>query len=359
MLFNVLIVGVGLIGGSLGLALRDSPVVNKVIGVDTDRKSLKKARDIGAIDYAASLEEGVKQAEVIFLCTSTGCYSSIVEKIKPWLKPGTIITDVGSTKQEVMNIFNSLPVDVWTIGGHPMAGSETKGINGADRYLFENAVYILTPEKNTPDYIVKSLMKLLETTGARVKIMEAAFHDKLVAAVSHVPHLAAVALVGITEGESEKLMMAAGGFRDTTRIASSNPELWVDILFSNCTFLLEELENFINRLHSIKQALETNNRNELCRELSNAKKIRDQIPRMHKGLLPGSYDIVCIVPDRPGIIAQLGSILGEEGINIVDIEILRVREGDGGTIRLGVPSMEEACRAVSALQSRLIKSWIR
>jgi len=277
----------------------------------------------------------------------------------PYLKPGTIVTDVGSTKQGVMNIYEKLPAGVWAVGGHPMAGSEMKGINGADRYLFENAVYVLTPGSKTPDNVVEYLIKLLHATGAQIKVMDAVIHDEIVATVSHIPHLAAVTMVNLTEGERDKLMMAAGGFRDTTRVASSNPEIWEDIFFFNRDILLEKLDAFIDRLVNIKRALNSGDRIFIRHELYNAKKIRDEIPRTRKGLIAGFYDIVCIVPDRPGIIAKLGAILSKENINIVDIEILRVREGDGGTIRLGVPSLEDAHRAVASLQANKIKAWLR
>lgn len=356
---NILIIGVGLIGGSLGLALKESPLVKHIIGVDNDEQSLQKALEIGAIDCSASLAEGVKKADVIFLCTPLRYYPEIIAEIKPFLKPGMIISDVGSTKQEVTRIFAGLPPGVWAVGGHPMAGAETTGIYGSDRYLFENAVYVLTPGPEIPGQVVDSLRKLLQTTGARVKIMEPALHDELVATVSHIPHLAAVALVGLTEGDGDTLMMAAGGFRDTTRIASSDPALWEDILFSNREQVLNKLESLIKRAHTIKMALQLNNHELIKSELARAKEVRDKIPRMRKGLIPEFCDIVCIVPDKPGIIGQLGYILGNENVNIVDIEILRVREGDGGTIRLGVPSSEDACRAVEALQRNSIKAWLR
>ncbi|MBC7076028.1 MAG: prephenate dehydrogenase [Syntrophomonadaceae bacterium] len=358
-MINVFIIGIGLIGASLGLALRDSSLVSRIVGFDINNESLRKAREIGAIDYFASISEGAREADVIFLCTPLSSFPSLIEDIKPLVRPGIIITDVGSTKQDVMSLFEDLPQNVWAIGGHPMAGSETKGVNGADRYLFENAVYILTPGKNVPGEVLARLVNLLETTGARVEVMDAAVHDEIVATVSHIPHLAAVALVNLTEGRSDRLMLAAGGFRDTTRVASSNLEIWEDILFSNREILVKRLNDFIDSLDSIKQALELGDHDYIRRELSSAKNIRDSIPQMRRGLMPGLCDIVCIVPDKPGVIAKLGSILGEENINISDIEILRVREGDGGTIRLGVASPEDAKRAVSALRANAIKAWLR
>jgi len=347
-----------LIGGSLGLALRDSSLVARVGGVD-DHLIIAQAIAMGAIDGGESLEAEVKRADVIFISTPLGAFAGLLEQITPWLKPGAILSDVGSTKQEVMQLFAGLPDDIYKIGGHPMAGSEIKGIGGADRYLFENAVYILTPAPETPAKVLHFMEELLSCTGARIKLLDAKRHDELVGAISHLPHLAAAALVNLTGGEEDHLMMAAGGFRDTTRIASSNPELWENIIFSNQDIIVDKLELFIEQLKDLKEAIQAGDRGKLAEELSCAKDTRDRIPQVHRGIMPGFSDIVCIVPDKPGIIAQLGSILHEKDINIVDIEILRVREGDGGTIRLGVPSTEAAIHAVAALQDYGIKAWVR
>ncbi len=359
MLWNIYIIGLGLIGGSLGLALKDSNLVGKVAGTDNDPQTISQALKMGAIDEYASIPQGIPAADAVFLCAPLSCYASIVEEIEPWLKTGTIVSDVGSTKEMVMHLLQSLPPTIWKIGGHPMAGAETKGILGADRYLFENAVYILTPDENTPQEILKSFTALIETTGARIKILSAARHDEIAASISHIPHLAAAALVNLTGGDEEHLMMAAGGFRDTTRIASSNPELWEDILFSNREHLINRLDEFIFNLNNIKSALHDGEKDTISKYLGSAKEIRDRIPRVHRGLMPEISELVCIVPDRPGIIGKLGAILSEDNINIVDIEILRVREGDGGTIRLGVPSVSDAHRAVSALQNHAIKAWVK
>lgn len=356
---KVFIIGMGLIGGSLGLALRESPHVESIAGFDQDEAACDLAVAIGAIDQKTGLREGAKEADVVIICTPLRAYKFIIEQIAPVLKPGSLITDVGSTKVKVMELFASLPAGVHAIGGHPMAGAEIQGIAGADRYLFENAVYILTAKSDTPQEMVRVLENVLASTGARIKHMEAARHDELVAMVSHIPHMAAVALVGLTEGRQEELMLAAGGFRDTTRIASSNPDLWEDIAFSNREPIIRQLNALGERLNELKKALEAGDRESLKGQLEKAKNIRDSIPKLRKGLIPFCHDLVCIVPDRPGVIGQLGIILDQEDINIVDIEILRVREGDGGTIRLGVASSEQAEKAVQALQARGIKAWLR
>ncbi|MGI5921411.1 MAG: prephenate dehydrogenase/arogenate dehydrogenase family protein [Syntrophomonadaceae bacterium] len=359
MRINVLIIGLGLIGGSLGLALRESPQVDKIIGYDTDPESLIMAQDMGAIDLIADLDEGVRRAQVIILCTPLSTFPALLLSIKPCLNPGTIVTDVGSTKLQVMDTFSALlPDKVWGIGGHPMAGSEIKGIRGADRYLFENAVYVITPPEYIPAGILEKLCSLLTATGARVKIMEARLHDQLVATISHVPHIAAVSLVNITRGDEDSLLLAAGGFRDTTRIASSGTGIWEDILISNKEQIGIKLDELIAALGSFKQALANEDKNAIKDMLLTARNIRDKIPGISKGLLPGFSDIICIVPDRPGMIGQIGAVLGKYGINIVDIEILRAREGDGGTMRLGVPLEKDAQRAVEVLLSMGIKAWM-
>ncbi|NLW90633.1 MAG: prephenate dehydrogenase [Syntrophomonadaceae bacterium] len=355
---NVLIIGVGLIGGSLGLALKESPLVARVIGVDEDH-TIDQALAMGAIDGGGHLETAAATADVIFLCTPISTFGGIIDQVKTRIKPGAIISDVGSTKQEVMRVFSQLPDAVYKIGGHPMAGSEIRGVVGADRYLFENAAYILTPAPGTPDDILAFMNELLACTGARIKRLTAERHDELVAAISHIPHLTAAALVNMTRGDEEHLMMAAGGFRDTTRIASSNPELWDNIIFSNQEIIVDKLDLLIENLIKLREAIKAGDREKVLQELSSAKDTRDRIPQVHRGIMPDFSDIVCIVPDKPGIIARLGAILHEKDINIVDIEILRVREGDGGTIRLGVPSLTDAAEAVAELQANGIKAWIR
>lgn len=355
---KLLIIGTGLIGGSLGLALKDSPLINYIYGYEPDQEALQTALAIGAIDEAVDLKTGAALADIIFLSTPLSFFAPIIAEISPTLRPGTIVTDVGSTKEEVMKIFKNLPPGVWGIGGHPMAGSEIKGINGADRYLFENAVYGLTPGKEPPE-VLEKLIEVITATGAKIKILDAVLHDELVATVSHLPHLVAVALVNLTAGEEDYLSMAAGGFRDTTRIASSNPQMWEDILLFNRTHILNKLDQLMDIFTDIKNTIKTEDNQKLQEILNQAKEIRDTIPRARKGIMPSYHDIVCIVPDEPGIIGRLGYILATENINIVDIEILRVREGDGGTIRIGLPSDIQASGAVELLQKHKIKAWIR
>lgn len=358
--FNIAIIGVGLIGGSLALALKESALINKIIGIDPCEKTISKALEIGAIDQGTENINEVEQADIVFLACPLHVYPDVLRKIAPKMREKAILTDVGSTKKKVMHLFeDSLPEHVEIIGGHPMAGAEMKGIEGADRYLFENAVYVLTPGRNTSDETLDLLSTLLQESGAKIKIMDADRHDELVASISHIPHIAAVALVNLTQDDDEKLMLTAGGFRDTTRVASSNPGIWEEILMSNQEHVLEQINSLIGELETIKNAIKCDDRSLLKHQLEKARNIRERIPKKRKGLLAEFAEIVCIVPDKPGIIGTIGVKLAEQDINIVDIEILRVREGDGGTIRLGFATIGEAEKAVEVLKLEDIKAWLR
>lgn len=353
------LIGLGLIGGSLGLAFRESPLVDKINGYDLDPETVKQAVDIGVIENAGGLEDAIRGADVVFICVPLKAMPDLIKEISPLLKPGCIVTDVGSVKHPVGQWLSELPESVYTVGGHPMAGSEKAGIKSADRYMFENALYALTPFGEVPLDVMEKLVRLLQETGARVKVLDAAVHDRSVAMISHLPHVLAYALLGLVEGSPECGLMAAGSFRDLTRVAASNRQLWEDILLSNRFEVAGAIERLIEKLASFKRDLDTGDRDLLGNWILIAQKVREGIPRLQKGLLPQSHEIITVVPDRPGVIGQLGQWLGDKGINIVDIEILRVREGEGGTIRLGVPSSDDAVQAVEVLRQQDIQAWRR
>ena len=233
-----------------------------------------------------------------------------------------------------------------------MAGSERDGITGADPYLFENAFYVLTPSKETPPESLDRLLKLVEGIGAKPVIMDPAEHDLSVAAVSHLPHLVAASLVNYLfdlPGSEKKSLLAAGGFRDTTRIAAGNPEMWRDIFITNRDCILEALSVFKNRLDQFEEAIGKRDRQKIHDLLGKARSLKSGMPARRKGYLPILWEVVVTVPDRPGIIASMATILGGEDININDIEILRVREGEGGTIRLAFAGEKDQEMAVKLL----------
>lgn len=355
---RVAIIGVGLIGGSLGMAIIGRELALEVVGVDLDEEYLQMAAKMGAVHRGVvSPAEGVKDADLVVISTPVGLTGDILKEIAPHLKPGVLVTDVGSTKaQIVQSAMELLPTGIDFIGGHPMAGSEQAGVAGADRYLFENAVYILTATPQTTTQNITRLRNLLEAIGARVIEMDAEEHDMTVAGVSHLPHLVAAALVntaGKLQSECEKIfMMAAGGFRDVTRIASGHPLMWRDICLTNKDKILRAMATFRQALDEFEEDITACNGDRLEQRFDRAKQLRAAIPAKMKGYLPVLHELVVTVPDKPGVLAGITTVLADVGININDIEILRVREGDGGTIRLGFGSQTDQEKAYIVLQSR-------
>jgi len=355
---RVTIIGVGLIGGSLGMAIIGRKLALEVVGVDLDEDYLRIAVGTGAIHRGeTSPAAGVKDADLVIISTPVGLTGDVLREIAPHLKPGTLVTDVGSTKSRTMQAARKLlPAGREFIGGHPMAGSEQAGVAGADRYLFENAVYILTPtDENSPNN-VKKLKTMLEAIGARVIEMDAEEHDLTVAGVSHLPHLLAAALVntaGALQHDCDKVfMLAAGGFRDVTRIASGHPVMWRDICLTNKDKILRVLGVFREVLNEFEENVASCDGEKLEQQFNRARQLRAAMPAKMKGYLPVLHELVVTVPDKPGVLAGITTALADVGININDIEILRVREGDGGTIRLGFGTQDDQEKAYIVLQSR-------
>ncbi len=351
---KVAIVGVGLIGGSLGLAINRKSMAGEVLGIGRSQKALETALECGAVHRASLSYDALEGCDLVVVATPVGSTIGVLSEISPCLAPGVLVTDVGSTKVQIIEKSASvLPEGVVFIGGHPMAGSEKEGIAGADPYLFENAFYVLTPRDGTPEDDLLKLVRLVEGIGSRPVLMDPVEHDLSVAAVSHLPHLAAAALVNCLfdlPGSEKMSLLAAGGFRDTTRIAAGNAEMWRDIFLTNREFILEALSAFTRRLDEFREAVEVGDPVKIYRFLDRARTLKAGMPARTKGYLPALWEIVVTVPDRPGIIGRIAGILGDAGINISDIEILRVREGEGGTIRLAFASGEDQDRAVALIR---------
>lgn len=354
---RVAIIGVGLIGGSLGMAACARGLAVEVVGVGPRAESLSLALELGAIHRAApSMAEGVAGADLVIIATPVSATLKILEEISPLLDPGTVVTDVGSTKSGIVRQAEAvLPQGVSFVGGHPMAGSEQAGVRGADPYLFENAFYLITPTPNTSPEALTAVKKLAAGVGARVVELDPERHDLAVAAVSHLPHLLAATLVNTVTRmpeSAEVLPLAAGGFRDTTRIASGSPVMWRDIFAENREQVLDMVRRFRAELDRFAELIDLGNSEAVTDSLTFAREARAVLPARTKGYLPCLYEVVVTVPDRPGVIAGFTAHLARAGINISDIEILRVREGEGGTIRLGFASGEEQEDALQVLREK-------
>lgn len=279
--FNLVsILGVGLIGGSLALALKKRGVARKIIGYGRDRERLIEAKRRGIIDeYSVDLEE-VAQAELIVLATPLGVFQKITEKISPLLKAKSIYMDVGSVKKTVVEIIEKIiPRDVQFVPTHPIAGSEKTGFEFAKEDLFKDARVIITPTERTDVEALSKISLMWQKLGARVELMTPEEHDKIYALMSHLPHLISFCLVNtVNEIDSNLIKYAGTGFRDTTRIAKSSPEIWSDIFKMNYNNILEILSFFEKTIENIRKILARGDSDEeLIEFIERAKNLRERI----------------------------------------------------------------------------------
>ncbi|UYT86442.1 prephenate dehydrogenase [Priestia megaterium] len=280
---RVLLIGVGLIGGSLALAMKKHRHVT-VVGADINTNEVQVANQLGIVDYVAEdIKTEAAQADYIVLATPVEYTTAWIHDLSTWkLKETVIVTDVGSTKGEIMKSAEALNKKrISFIGGHPMAGSHTSGAVNARADLFCSARYILTPFENEQKEKIDALMHLLEPTGAQFVPLDAATHDQITGVVSHLPHVIATSLVRQVKGYSAQNQlvteMAAGGFRDITRIASSNPHMWRDILKQNRSMLLTLLDDWMKEMEQVKLLVEKGDGHELFDYFSDAKEFRDSL----------------------------------------------------------------------------------
>jgi prephenate dehydrogenase len=287
---QVAIIGVGLIGGSLGMVLKQRRLADAVIGIGRRVENLKAAVALGAIDrYVAEPLAGVREADLVVLATPVDTYE---RQLKQWasdLRPGTIVTDVGSVKGSLVTLVESLlPPSVSFIGAHPIAGREKTGVAAGSGTLFQGARCILTPTPRTPAQTLRTVRELWEAAGCQVSEMDPHRHDQVLGAVSHLPHAVAYSLINalIDVGdrltpEFSLLTYAGGGLRDTTRIAASSPEMWRDIFLWNRENLVTLIEVFEQHLARLKQLIKTGDGAGIEKELDRAKQAREQLNHPH------------------------------------------------------------------------------
>jgi prephenate dehydrogenase len=350
---TIAVVGVGLIGGSLALGLKRAGVSAKIVGVSS-AATVETALDVGAIDAGLTyddLESALSTADCAFLCTPIERILELMPRALAAMCPDTVLSDVGSTKRAIVSRAEACSSEgVHFIGGHPMAGSEHRGVAAADPFLFQNAIYVMTPASGVSDSVVDSFNSLIRRLGARTVRMDPETHDRVAAAVSHLPQMMATALVemvGRLNGEDgHHLRMAAGGFRDLTRIASSPYDMWGDICRTNAGPIREMIDGYIDSLQVLRDEVDSE---DLAAHFEFANQTRDSIPKDSKGFLHQLHEVLLLVEDRPGVLAGVTALLAESDININDIEVLKVREGEGGTIRMGFDTREIAQQAIETL----------
>lgn len=275
---TVAVVGVGLIGGSLGLALKTRGVCREVLGVD--REPLDEAVARGAVDRGATLEEAAKTAEVVVLATPVGAFPALARALKPHVTPETVVTDTGSVKRHVLTHVAPLFGGRF-VGAHPIAGRERSGVGAAKADLFEGAHCILTPTADSDPDAAEAVSALWRGAGARVTSMPAEVHDEVFACVSHLPHLAAFALMGVVDrtrpGGIDPATFAAGGLRDFTRVAGADPVMWRDICLTNPDAVIAMLEGYLDELAALRDAIRRGDGEFLLDAFAAARRVRGRV----------------------------------------------------------------------------------
>jgi len=279
MKFNkIAIIGVGLIGGSIALACKRKKMAKEIVGVCRHKESLRRAKKLGVIDCGTlNPKDAACDADLVILTVPIRQIAKIVKTISPYLKKGCLVTDAGSTKSEVVKALDKiLPSNVGFVGAHPLAGSEKRGAPQARVDLFKGAICILTKTKKTKPGTLKKISSFWRELGCSVKVRNPQEHDKIVAFISHLPHLAASQLVKTAKGS---LDFASTGFCDTTRIASSDAEIWTDIFLTNKKFLIRAVDNYIKNLQSVKKLIHKQSVKALSLDFKKTKKLRDGLQK--------------------------------------------------------------------------------
>lgn len=334
---------------------------HRVVAYDDNHSVALRAVERGAAHAAASsIAEAVSGSGIVFVAVPVGVIAATALEAARSVAGG-IITDVGSTKgRVVLDIETSLPPGTNFVGGHPMAGSEADGIEAASADLFEGSWWILTPTEHSNPSSYRDLHQLLTGIGARVMAVDPETHDEMMSVISHVPQLAASALMNLASGRATTtpgmLQLAAGGFRDVTRVAASSPGVWIDICRDNPTAIAGTLTELVDSLASLRDLVLTENVSALEEYLTQA---RDARRGLQAGVVKGDpWEVQVPVSDQPGILARVTTTVGNLGINIEDLQIIHSTQGGRGTLHLIISGESQAQRTVEALRRSNIEAKI-
>jgi prephenate dehydrogenase len=342
---RVAVLGVGLIGGSIGLAARQR-LGAEVVGWSRSRETLERALELEALDgAAASLEGACEGAEVVFCATPVSVLPQQVADALAASGPETVVSDVGSTKRALVLAFGE---DERFVGGHPLAGAETAGVANARPDLFEGARWYLTPSERSGGILYDRLQRTIAALGARPQAIDAEAHDRLMATVSHLPHVLADVLASQAAAtlarDSERLPEVGPSFRDATRVAGSNPAIWGDIYAANGEALGAAIDDAIARLREARELVRSGEAGALARWHAAAGEDRRRL--LETELAAGPLrELRVVVANRPGIVAELALALGEAGVNIEDMALHPAADMRSGAISLWIAGERQVARA--------------
>lgn len=346
---RIAVIGVGLIGGSIALAARER-LDARVVGFDVDGGVGATALARGAVaEMATSVEAAVAQAELVFVAAPVSALGDALDAVLAAAGADCAVSDVGSTKREIV----AKRGDPRFIGGHPLAGAETSGVEHARADLFDGATWYLTPGPSTSGVLYERLHRALAGIGAQPAAIDAELHDRVMASVSHLPHVFANVLVAQAAralGDGAEVPATGPSFRDATRVAGASATIWPDIYLSNRDALVALIDETQVRLRAVRDALARADRAEIERWNDEARRDRDAL--LGAGLVGGAvHELRAAVVDRPGVVAEIALALGRAGINIVDIALSPSRDGSQGVVALWVRGEEQTARAVELIEA--------
>lgn len=350
-------IGLGLIGGSIAKALRASGLDLWITVYDINEDTLAQAKKDGIADEAVSvIDASFSGCRYILLCAPVSDNDENLIQLKQFLSPSCTLTDVGSVKTGIHEHIEALGLSGQFIGGHPMAGSERFGYANSKARLLENAYYILTPTGSTAADRLEDYRKLVNAMGAIPLVLDYKQHDYVTAAISHLPHIIASSLVNLVrESDSDDgtmKMIAAGGFKDITRIASSSPDMWQQICLTNTDNIIRLLNRYMDSLAALKEKLSTQDADILYDFFNQARIYRDSFIEASSGPIKKSYSITIDIADETGALASIATILALNNISIKNIGIVHNREAAEGALRIEFYEEDAIRTAASLLQSR-------
>lgn len=357
-------IGLGLIGGSIARAFRTCFPDMKIKVFDKDIPSLSLAlKERVATSIYTELTADLCDADYVFLCAPVSVNEANLRLIRPFLTSHTIVTDVGSVKSGIHALVSELGLTKQFIGGHPMAGSERFGYVNSKETLLENAYYILTPAEDVSDQAVLTLKQLVSAIKAIPLIISCSEHDYVTAAISHLPHIIASSLVNLVQQSDGKegLMktMAAGGFKDITRIASSNPLMWQQICLTNTDNIKDLLQHYIQNLQDIYQILDQKEALSLYQFFEEARVYRDSFNSTSRGSIMPSYTINIEIADRTGALAEVTALLAKHDLSIKNMNIIHNREAEFGALTVEFYSRQDMLKAIEILDEEAFTTYLK
>ncbi|MDO5713077.1 MAG: prephenate dehydrogenase/arogenate dehydrogenase family protein [Tissierellia bacterium] len=350
---NLFFIGFGLMGGSLCKSLRNRGYQGEIMVWDRNKQGVKQGIEEKVINYGTySIKEGTKFADIVILATPLHFFRGIISQLTEVLDKEILLLDLGSVKGKVakdIEIYGNDKINY--IGLHPMTGSEKSGYNHANPYLYDNAYCFVCPSKDVTSLDLECTLSFVESFGAKPVIISPQEHDEIVGTISHLPHVLSSALVHvlIQNNPWQKAPYIGGGFRDTTRIAQSSPNMWVDIFLDNREDVLKGIDSFQNILENIKEDIQNNRTQKIYNFLEEARLWRSSLPKHRQGYYERGYIIFVSLPDKKGVLAEITTILKD--IDIRELEIVHSRNREGA-LRLLFLTFEDQSKASSLLKNK-------